>query len=276
MTPEEIKSSIISAYRAEKEEELKRKKAQREEETEKAVSALARRLNDARQTHRKALERNEARRNEAARAAAIYSELRGDRGGIGKAEFNGAYANAAADRREIDAALANEKRAVDDGIEEKLNALNKAGQADAEKAAADISAKESELNKWAYEKAAEEKAAADNLALREAALTGQYKGEATADAKENALAASAKEEKEARESLREACFMLLNKGIMPSEEQLKAAGLTEEQAKEYISALLAAEVKGGAPDPAVSGSLGPAVIANPNGIKNSGKNLSAY
>ncbi len=267
MTAEELKSDLLSAYAAEVKAGEKRNKLLRASEEEKAVSALNERLKAAALNYRRSVEAAEADKEREKASAALYSELRGDRGGIGKLEYLSAYQNAAAAKRDAGAALSSERSTVLNEIAEKRNerALNDAlGE---EKAASSIAAKNAELGKWAYEREQAEKSDAAALALKEAALLGEYKGEKTADV-EN------KENSAEKKTLSSACYALLERGVMPSEEQLTAAGITKQQAESFIAALLSAgKIKSPMPAPS-SPTGGETLILSSPGT--GGKSLGAY
>ncbi|MCQ2406627.1 MAG: hypothetical protein MJ067_05385 [Oscillospiraceae bacterium] len=96
---------------------------------------------------------------------------------------------------------------------------------------------------------------------------GEYKGEKTADI-EN------KENSAEKKTLSSACYALLEKGVMPSEEQLSAAGITKQQAESFIAALLSAgKIKSPAPAPS-SPTGGETLILSSPGT--GGKSLGAY
>lgn len=202
--------------------------------TEKGTTELNRALEDAApqfQTQRNQLAANEAR---ALDNSALYAEARGDRGGIGQAQYNEIQSAALQTRQAINAAqtkLATDTaRQIADlraqGEFEKADNLLKLTQ---QKLSQLMS-----LEQWGAQYAMSQEQMRQSLEqwqkeyeLNKANVTGFFTdGTPTRAAAESAREASA--------SIASA---LLQAGIMPNEEQLKALGMTAEQAQSYITAL---------------------------------------
>lgn len=167
---------------------------------------------------------------QAADNSALYAELRGDKGGIGRAQYDSIRNTAAENRAEINRAQTAFARdaAVEiaslqakgeyekaekllDIAQERLSALTKLEQWQAE-----FNAEREEFNEKIRQWQAEYELAA-------AKVTGvTASGEPTADT--NAKLAALGE-------------AMLKKGLMPSAAQLKAMGMTEAQAREYINSM---------------------------------------
>ncbi len=155
--------------------------------------------------------------------SALYSELRGDRGGIGKAQYDSIQNTAARNQAAVNRAQTETARAAAAEIirlqakgeyekaeklleltQDRLAALLKLQQLDS-----DERAMQDEVQRWQAE-----------YELSAAKLTGvTASGGLTADASARLAA------------LGEA---MLKKGLMPSAAQLKAMGMTAAQAREYI------------------------------------------
>lgn len=202
--------------------------------TEKGTTELNRALEDAApqfQTQRNQLAANEAR---ALDNAALYAEARGDRGGIGQSQYNEIQSAALQNRQAINSAqtkLATDTaRQIADlraqGEFEKADNLLKLTQ---QKLSQLMS-----LEQWGAQYAMSQEQMRQSLEqwqkeyeLNKANVTGFFTdGTPTRAAAESAREASA--------SIASA---LLQAGIMPNEEQLKALGMTAEQAQSYITAL---------------------------------------
>lgn len=202
--------------------------------TEKGTTELNRALEDAApqfQTQRNQLAANEAR---ALDNSALYAEARGDRGGIGLAQYNEIQSAALQNRQAINAAqtkLATDTaRQIADlraqGEFEKADNLLKLTQ---QKLSQLMS-----LEQWGAQYAMSQEQMRQSLEqwqkeyeLSKANVTGFFTdGTPTRAAAESAREASA--------SIASA---LLQAGIMPNEEQLKALGMTAEQAQSYMTAL---------------------------------------
>lgn len=202
--------------------------------TKQGVDELNRAMEDAApqfQTQRNQLAANEAR---ALDNSALYAEARGDRGGIGQAQYNEIQSAALKNRQAINAAqtkLATDTaRQIADlraqGEFEKADNLLKLTQ---QKLSQLMS-----LEQWGAQYAMSQEQMRQSLEqwqkeydLNKANVTGFFTdGTPTRAAAESAREASA--------SIASA---LLQAGIMPNEEQLKALGMTSDQAQSYMTAL---------------------------------------
>lgn len=201
--------------------------------TEKGTTELNRALEDAApqfQTQRNQLAANEAR---ALDNSALYAEARGDRGGIGQAQYNEIQSAALKNRQAINAAqtkLATDTaRQIADlraqGEFEKADNLLKLTQ---QKLSQLMS-----LEQWSAQYAMSQEQMRQSLEqwqkeydLNKANVTGYFTdGTPTRAATESA-----------REAAAGIASALLEAGIMPNDEQLKALGMTSDQAQSYITA----------------------------------------
>lgn len=201
--------------------------------TEKGTTELNRALEDAApqfQTQRNQLAANEAR---ALDNSALYAEARGDRGGIGQAQYNEIQSAALQNRQAINAAqtkLATDTaRQIADlraqGEFEKADNLLKLTQ---QKLSQLMS-----LEQWGAQYAMSQEQMRQSLEqwqkeydLNKANVTGYFTdGTPTRAATESA-----------REAAAGIASALLEAGIMPNDEQLKALGMTSGQAQSYITA----------------------------------------
>ena len=202
--------------------------------TDKGVNELNRAMEDAApqfQTQRNQLAANEAR---ALDNSALYAEARGDRGGIGQAQYNEIQSAALKNRQAINAAqtkLATDTaRQIADlraqGEFEKADNLLKLTQ---QKLSQLMS-----LEQWGAQYAMSQEQMRQSLEqwqkeydLNKANVTGFFTdGTPTRAATESA-----------REAAAGIASALLEAGIMPNDEQLKALGMTSDQAQSYMTAL---------------------------------------
>jgi len=177
------------------------------------------------QAQRDAVARDEA---QAADNSALYSQLRGDNGGVGKAQYDSIRNTAAANRAEI--SRAQTAFARDAAVE--IAALQAKGEYEKAEKLLDIAQERlsalTKLDQWQAEFNAEREEFGEKLRqwqaeydLAAAKVSGAAPGGApTADAAARLAA------------LGEA---MLKKGLMPSAAQLKAMGMTQSQAREYIA-----------------------------------------
>lgn len=201
--------------------------------TKQGVDKLNRAMEDAApqfQTQRNQLAANEAR---ALDNSALYAEARGDRGGIGQAQYNEIQSAALKNRQAINAAqtkLATDTaRQIADlraqGEFEKADNLLKLTQ---QKLSQLMS-----LEQWGAQYAMSQEQMRQSLEqwqkeydLNKANVTGYFTdGTPTRAATESA-----------REAAAGIASALLEAGIMPNDEQLKALGMTSDQAQSYITA----------------------------------------
>lgn len=162
--------------------------------------------------------------------SALYSELRGDYGGIGKAQYDSIQSTAAKNQAEINRAQTEMARAA--AVE--IAGLQAKGEYEKAEKLLTLTQKKlaalMELEQWSAEYAADERELQAKLsqwqaeyALSAAKLTGvTASGQPTADTRARLAA------------LGEA---MLKKGLMPNAAQLDAMGMTAAQAREYIRSL---------------------------------------
>lgn len=204
--------------------------------TEQGVKELQRAEEDAQkqfQTQRDQVDIDEAK---ALSNQALYSESRGDKGGIGAAQYASIQNTAAKNRltvnqsqtklatdtaRQIaDLRAQGEFQKADSLLEISQTYLTQLMQLQQWALSYNMSVDEfnNEVDRWKY-----------NYEMQVAELTGTYRGEKTYAAKK------AEEGK-----LADAGAALLDAGLMPSSAQLSAMGMTKSQAQSYINAIKAA------------------------------------
>ena len=159
--------------------------------------------------------------------AALYAELRGDRGGIGLAQYNAVQNAAEENRLAVDAAQVKMATDTDRQIEDlrtqgefaKANQVLEISQAYLQQLVS--------LEQWAAEynlSAAKFQETVrqweQEFALSVGQVTGSYQGQTTMTAK-----------KYSDSLLAESGSALLSAGVMPNSEQLAAMGLTQAQAR---------------------------------------------
>ena len=162
--------------------------------------------------------------------AALYAELRGDRGGIGLAQYNAVQNAAEENRLAVDAAQIKMATDTDRQIEDlrtqgefaKANQVLEISQAYLQQLMS--------LEQWAAEynlsaaKFQETVRQWENeFALSVGQVTGSYQGQTTLTAK-----------KYSDSLLAESGSALLSAGVMPNSEQLAAMGLTQAQARSLL------------------------------------------
>ena len=204
--------------------------------TEQGVKELQRVEEDAQkqfQTQRDQVDIDEAK---ALSNQALYSESRGDKGGIGASQYASIQNTAAKNRltvnqsqtklatdtaRQIaDLRAQGEFQKADSLLEISQTYLTQLMQLQQWALSYNMSVDDfnNEVDRWKY-----------NYEMQVAELTGTYRGEQTYAAKK------AEESK-----LADAGAALLDAGLMPSSAQLSAMGMTKSQAKSYINAIKAA------------------------------------
>lgn len=170
---------------------------------------------------------------------ALYSEVRGDRGGIGEAQYdsimNTAMQQQAAvnqaqtqlstetARQIADLRAQGEFQKADDLLELTQTYLSQLISLQ-EWAAAynlDVAQFNAQLEQWQKE-----------FELSVGQLLGNYKGQPTLESQQIAYA----QQQDLKQQLASAGSTLLEAGIMPSDSQLSAMGMTKEQAQSYIKA----------------------------------------
>lgn len=170
---------------------------------------------------------------------ALYAEARGDKGGIGAAQYDAIMNTAAQNRLQVNSAqtkLATDtSRQIADlraqGEYEKADALLQLGQQylsqlmSLEQWAAEYNLSVAQFNASLQQWQAE-------FEVKVADLLGSYKGQQTLSAQQIAYSQQADQD----QKLASAGEVLLAAGIMPSASQLAAMGLTTDQAQAYITA----------------------------------------
>lgn len=201
--------------------------------TDKGVNELNRAMEDAAPKFQTQRNQNATDEVRALDNAALYAEARGDRGGIGQSQYNEIQSAALKNRQAINAAqtkLATDTaRQIADlraqGEFEKADNLLKLTQ---QKLSQLMS-----LEQWGAQYAMSQEQMRQSLEqwqkeydLNKANVTGYFTdGTPTRAATESA-----------REAAAGIASALLEAGIMPNEEQLKALGMTSDQAQSYITA----------------------------------------
>ena len=209
--------------------------------TEKGVQELQRAEEDAKakfQTQRDQVDADEARAKD---NQVLYAEARGDKGGIGQAQYDSIMNTAAQNRLQVNSAQT--KLSTDTARQ----IADLRAQGEFEKADALLTLSQNylsqlmSLEQWALEynlsvdqfnASLEQWKAQYEMQVSE--ITGTFRGSPT-------FSASQAE----RSTLASAGEALLKMGIMPSADQLAAMGLTDQQAKSYVTAAkLQASAKG--------------------------------
>ena len=200
-------------------------------------------------------------------AQALYAELRGDRGGIGAAQYD-AIANTAAENRLV---VAQAQRQAAAQTAEKMAALR--AQGEYEKADKVLSltqeylGKLTELQKWA----AEYDLSAAKFTESVNQWQQEYAQKQSQLEEENSRQAAKLDYDTRQKNLRQTGKFLLEGGILPSESQLSALGMTEQQARAYMAAVKAQQaVKSSASAGKSSGSSGSSGSNGTSGSSGSG------
>ena len=162
---------------------------------------------------------------------ALYAHLRGDRGGIGAEQYDAITAQAMKNR----AALRSARMEMAKSTAGEMAALRTKGEYEKAQALLELSQEYldrlQQLHRWGAE---------ENLSVEKFnAELEQWAAEYAMDAEKNALNLSkyqsdAAADREKR--LAESGEQLLKLGVVPSESQLEAMGMSEEQAERYIAA----------------------------------------
>ena len=248
-TPAEGMRSLLEQWKTASETQ---KQQQIDRATGQQADALRQNLADSAKAAE--LERNRSDA-EAARAldnAAFYAEARGDRGGIGQAQYQAIQAAALQNRarirdaqRQLAADTAREiARLRAEGEFEKADALLQVGQS--------YLSQLIRLNQWDadWQDDQEKRRTAleqweKNYALSRAGVTGVLDGAPTFAARKYEQEQRTAQEKQrqtqenrAQDQQADAAAMLLKAGVVPDENQLRALGLTSQQAKSYIQSLM--------------------------------------
>lgn len=212
---------------------------------DKAVAELERALADAQGQYKEQQEQVALDERQGMDNTALYAELRGDKGGIGKEQYSSVQNTAAQNRLAV--SQAQTKLSTDTARQiEDLRAQGEFQKADAaleiaqnyltqlislEQWAAEYNLSAAQFQESVRQWEAEFQAAMDqfnaNLELNRAELTGVLPdGTPTLSAK-NQLT----------KQLASLGQSLLSAGVMPTEEQMSAMGVTEAQAQEYLNLL---------------------------------------
>lgn len=227
--PAEDMKSMLGAW---SDAALRQQQAKIDYETAERVSDLNAAQAQAEQEFQSERDRNEIDAARAMDNAAHYAEARGDRGGIGLAQYNEVQAAALQNRRAIN--LAQTNAAAETARE--IAALRAKGEFQKADALLDVTQKYLKelmsLEKWSANWETAQTQLRRSLeqwersyALSRAGVTGELPDGSATRAATAQLAASGE--------------ALLKGGVMPSAEQLAAMGITAQQARDYIAALLA-------------------------------------
>ena len=210
---------------------------------ENGIKELTRALEDAAKQYD--TQRNQVAADEAMALdnQALYSEARGDRGGIGQAQYASIQNTAAMNRRAVNDAQVklstDTARQIEDlraqGEFEKADNLLSLTQSHlsqlmnleqwAMQTNLGVDEFNSQLQQWVDEYKLKAQEYLTNLDLAAAQITGMFAdGTRTAAAQEKLTAA-----------LAQSGNALLQSGVMPTEQQLKAMGMTAEQARLYLN-----------------------------------------
>lgn len=247
--------------------------------TQTGVEGYQRTLDEAEQTYQANMEQIAREEMNSLDNSALYAEARGDKGGIGQAQYNSIMNTAAINRQTVK--TTQEQTSVD--IQNEINDLRAQGEFEKADAVLDIAQQYYsnllDIYEWAanyglsvaqfnesirewenqflesireYDQNFNLSVAQFNEGIREyeqnynlnvAELLGNYNGMPTLAAQQLALSAQQYQDsvnQTQRETLATAGTQMLSAGILPSDEQLSAMGMTREQAQSYIAAVLAA------------------------------------
>ena len=198
--------------------------------TEQGVQQLREAEKTAQQQFQTQRDQIDAQEGRALDNQALYAEVRGDRGGIGKSQYDSIQNTAAANRRQVN--LAQTQLAADTA--QKIQQLRMQGEYEkSDQLLALTQSYLAELNalgKWAAEHQLNEQQLEaeiikwqDSHDLQVGQLIGSYYGIPTLAAQQ--------QEQERREFVYNAVQILMEKGITLTDSQLEAAGLTEAERK---------------------------------------------
>ena len=195
-------------------------------------------------------------------AQALYAEVRGDRGGIGAAQYD-SISNTAAQNR---LAVNREQRQLAADTAAKIAQLRTQGEYEkADKAlelTQDYLGRLTSLAQWAAEY--------DLSAAKFRESVGQWRAEYEAEQRKlegQMQERSAQQAETVRKNLAQTAKTLLELGIMPSTSQLAALGMDETQARSYLAAArVTAAGKTGSGGKTTSGSSGS--VSKTSAVKN--------
>lgn len=229
--PAESMRDILDAWSS---AALRQKEAKADEQTAESVSALNEALAEAAIKAQNQRNQSDADAARALDNAAYYAEARGDRGGIGQAQYNEIQAAARQNRQAI--STAQNKLALDTARD--IAALRAKGEYQKADALLDVTQKYLSqllsLEKWSanWENTqAQLKRSLEqwekSYALSLAGVTGEFSGTVTRAV-----------QREQQSQLAASGEALLKVGVMPSAEQLAAMSMTASQAQAYIKSLI--------------------------------------
>jgi hypothetical protein len=208
--------------------------------TQQSITELQRAMDDAQgefQTERNQVATAEQK---ALDNSALYAEARGDKGGIGQEQYNVIQANAAKSQQAVSAAQVQ----LSTDTARQISDLRAKGEFEKADQLLEVSqtylSQLIELQKWQAEYNLDYDQFQESIRewqneyeLKVADLTGTYNGSPTYEASQDT-----------QSQLSSIGGTLLDAGIMPSDEQLAALGMTKGQAQQYITAAqLAAAAK---------------------------------
>ena len=205
---------------------LRQKEAKIDEQTAEGVAALGDALVEANERAQSERDRNEIDSARAKDNAALYAEARGDRGGVGLAQFSEIEAQRLRNRQAINAAQTH--LAADTARQ--IAALRAKGEFQKADALLDVTQKHLSqlltLEKWSanWENTQAQLRRSVEQWERSYAQTISGAEHTASRERQSQLAASGD--------------ALLKAGILPSAEQLAAMGMTAEQARAYIDSLI--------------------------------------
>ena len=205
---------------------LRQREAKTDEQTAESVAALGDALAEADEKAQAARDRAELDAVRARDNAALYAEARGDRGGIGQAQYSEIEAARLKSRQAINAAQT--KLAADTARQ--IAALRAKGEFQKADALLDVTQKHLSqlltLEKWSanWENTQSQLRRSVEQWERSYDLSASGAERAAAKDRQSQLAASGE--------------ALLKAGVLPSAEQLAAMGMTAEQARAYIDSLI--------------------------------------
>ena len=205
---------------------LRQKEAKIDEQTEQSVTALGEALLEANERAQTERDRNEIEAAKAKDNAALYAEARGDRGGIGQAQYSEMEAERLRSRQAINAA---QTRLAADTARQ-IAALRAKGEFQKADALLDVTQKYLSqlltLEKWSANWENTQSQLRRSVEQWERSYAQTISG-----AEHNAS-------RERQSQLASSGEALLKAGVMPSAEQLAAMGMTAEQAQAYIHSLI--------------------------------------
>lgn len=224
------KKLLDSLLRARQEQML----AQTDSATEASAGALEQSLADAQEQYRAQRDRTAAEAQRAMDNSALYAEMRGDRGGIGRAQYDSVQNTAAASLASID--LAQTKLASDTARQiEQLRAQGEYKKADALLGVTqDYLSQLLSLSRWAQEQDVNGEKLAEELRRWQAEYELSAEKYRTDSANE-ARRLTDSENENRRKVLAQAGEAMISLGLAPTAEQLNAMGWTQDQYRARLS-----------------------------------------